>query len=201
MSGDEKTTGEFANPAIPEVKSGYAITPKDAFSMQIKLQNMQEAEKHIWVTISYEYLPGNHFDYKKGKTLWLSIGMLGAITGLGNNRDPTWGATNLTMKDLPKKNVSSENSFIWTAPRDGVVLSTGGYLHPGGTSLQIFKEGNSIYDSVARYGSATGSIGGHGGSGGHGAQASDPGLQSIEKQVICFFKEGHKFKKGEKMWI
>jgi hypothetical protein len=201
MSGNERTTGGFALPNST-IKSGYSLSKSNTFILNTELMNMDNNEKFVWMTISYEYLDGLHPEFKQGKTIWMSIG---APAFCGNQASP-WGETNLTRSQQPKVKVFSEHSQPWTVPKDGVLLSTGGHLHDGGVSLNVFYGDKVVCSSTPNYVKSDGHS--HGGMGAKvkrqavmGGDYSNAEIDHIGKQDTCLFPQGRPIKKGERMFI
>jgi len=202
MSGNERSTGGFALPNAT-MKSGYSLTPQDKFILTTQLMNMEDKEKWVWVVITYEYLDGpTPPDYKQGRTIWQTIGpALTPACGKKNVTSP-WGASNLTASQQPKTDVFSEHSVPWIAPRDGYLMSTGGHMHDGGVSTEIFRNKERICNSVPHYAKTTSGEG-------HGMakrqmMGSGPGnadIEHIQKQDGCAFPGGLPLKKGDSMYV
>jgi hypothetical protein len=199
MSGNERTIGGFALPNAT-IKSGYSIGKANTFILQTELMNLHDKEKFVWMTISYEILPGLHMDFKQGKTVWMNIG---PMLPCGKVQSP-WGPSNLTLSQQPKTMVFSEHSLPWTAPKDGWVMSTGGHLHDGGESLKVYQGDKVICHSTPNYEK------GHGhGMGGMRkvkrqmkvGDTTNDSIEHIAKQSVCLFQGGIPLKKGTKMYI
>jgi hypothetical protein len=205
MSGNERTTGGYGV-VNSSVKSGYSITKDDSFILTTELMNMEDKEKWAWVTVTYELLEGPQPGYRQGKTVFMGIGP----AACGNLSVPNpFGASNVTYNQQPKYDIFEENSIPWQSPQDGIVLSTGGHMHDGGLTTEIFQNGKMICDSVAKYGK---SKGGH--SHGDGMrkkrQAALAGsnvsnnvadVEHIQMQTVCDFPDGIPLKKGDSMHL
>lgn len=201
MDGNERTTNGYALPNST-VKSGYSLTSDNSFILTTELMNMVDDEKWAWVTLTYEYLDGPQPDYKQGKTVWLSIGPAIAACGRWDVASP-FGPSNLTWTQQPKSDKFVEHSFPWNATRDGLILSTGGHMHDGGVSTQIFQNGKKICDSLPHYGKGAG----------HGMKrkmkkrqmgggaASNSEIEHIETQDACTFTQGLPMKKGDSVYL
>jgi hypothetical protein len=106
---------------------------------------------------------------------------------------------------------------------DAWLLSTGGHMHDGGVSTEIFKNNERICNSVPHYSKVSAShahgdeagktgMGGMGGMGmrnkrqmmggmpGTGA-AGNADIEHIEKQTGCAFYAGMPLKKGDSMYL
>jgi hypothetical protein len=123
MSGNERSGGGFGLPGA-SIKSGYRLTDKDSLVLTTELMNMEDKEKHVWVTVTYELLDGPQPNYKQGKNVFLSIGPVGCG---GVNLTNPFGPSNTTLNAQPKSLVLQEHSIPWKCPADGFVLSTGGH--------------------------------------------------------------------------
>jgi hypothetical protein len=160
-SGNERTVTAFTS-MDGTYKSGYYIAPTETDSLIIynELMNMDPFDKVVYYTVDYEYLPGKQADYAESRAIWFSIGPSqcgpaktnGTASKTGGYQDPLYPASNLTDKQQPKTNVFAEHSAPWVSLYDGEIISTGGHLHDGGESVQLWQNGKQICDSVATYG-------------------------------------------------
>jgi hypothetical protein len=200
MSGNERSMNGYGLPDA-QVKSGYRLHKQDSFILTTELMNLQDKEQWVWLTITYEYLDGHKPEYKDGRMLWMSIGPATIRCGGAAPKSP-WGSSNLTAAQQPKVAVFSEHSMPWTAPRDGWILATGGHMHDGGTSLQIFHNDKVICTSEPTYTKE--------GEKGHGMKQrrqiagdskSNDEIAHIKKQEGCKFLEGRPMKKGDTLYI
>jgi hypothetical protein len=113
--------------------------------------------------------------------------------------------------------VFTEHSQTWTAPKDALIMSTGGHLHDGGTSLQVVKESSdklsvvcnseSKYSDKAAAGMSAGKVkrdGPHGHSDGPKAAlmgTSEVTKTHIDHQETCLFPEGLPISKGDTIYL
>jgi len=199
MSGNEKSTNVFALPGA-SIKSGFSIAKVNNFILTTELMNMKDVEQWVWMTLSFDYLEGEHPTFKNGKTVWSSIAPIPSCPGTKAQKN--WGPSNLTLSQQPKSLKFAEHSHVWQAPKDGFILSTGGHQHDGGTGVLVFKNDEIICDSAPIYTAA----------GGHGAMAgmkrqlkageySNNDIPHIDKQKGCAFKDGIPLKAGDLMHI
>lgn len=201
MSGNERSTNGYGLPNI-HIKSGYRLHKDDSFTLNTQMMNMQDKEQWVWLTITYEFLDGPQPDYKDGRMLWMAIGPI-AIRCSGSAPASPWGPTNLTLSQQPKSMVFSEHSTPWVVPRDGWILATGGHMHDGGTTLQIFHNNELICTADPIY-SAPGEKGGKGMKRKRqipGGPQSNEEIAHIKKQLGCVFLDGRPMKKGDTMYI
>ena len=200
MSGNEKTISGYASPGS-SIKSGYRLAPENDLSLNIQLMNMKDKEQWVWLTLTYEFLPGKHPDFKKGRTVWMDIGQLPGCSRIKAN----WGSSNLTAQQVPMSTKFSEHSKLWEVATDGLLLGTGAHQHDGGTSTLIFHNGKVICDSKAMYSNS--SAGHHGGMGGMRKRQMMSGsngnndIPHIYKQTGCEFKDGYPLKKGDTLYL
>jgi hypothetical protein len=209
MVGNEREPYHFGLPKS-SIKSGYSFLPEDKLIMQTQLQNLEDKEKWVWVTLEYEYLDGPQPDYKRGQTVWMTIGYPLAACGdpIKSVAPSPWGPSNITESYQPKSNKFSEKSLPWDVPKDGFLMKTGGHMHDGGTSTDIFHNGKMVCHSVPIYAKSAASMGGGHSHGGHGRrQVQEPkgipdaeGLH-IERQEYCTFPEGVPIKAGDSLFI
>jgi hypothetical protein len=124
--------------------------------LQLELMNMDDVEKFVWLTMNYEFVEGPHPEYKLGKTVWTNIAPVPPCPGA---KRFDWGPSNLTLAQQPKSQVFSEHSQPWTAPKNGLIMTTGGHLHDGGVSLQVYHNDKVICDSASIYSEKGGGMG------------------------------------------
>jgi hypothetical protein len=145
-SGNERSYTTYVPSDAANIKSGYKVAKDDKFTLVNELVNTSEKDKFVWVTLNFEYLDGDHPDYKSSKIIWLSIGpTCGKVY-------PNSGPSNVTVAGQPREKIFSEHSGAWTSRLTGTILSTGGHLHDGGLSVDILHNDQVICDSVATYG-------------------------------------------------
>jgi hypothetical protein len=155
MCGNEKSPGEYAIPGAA-IKSGYNIGPLDRFVFQTQVQNMDDREKWVWQTVTYEYVPGERAraeGYKQAQIVWLTIGERSnpsQTTCLRRVVNP-FGASNITDTNVPKQRTFREHSKVVRAVADGLVLKSGGHVHDGATGADVFVNDKVICNSVATY--------------------------------------------------
>ncbi|KAF2396917.1 hypothetical protein EJ06DRAFT_178100 [Trichodelitschia bisporula] len=208
MSGNEKSSVIFSLPANETgVRSGYHIGPYETFVLHAKLMNLEDAEKFVWITISYDVLPGDlKKEIKVGRMLWQSLDT--SDTSMCTGAVNPFGPLNVTAMMQPIRRRFSEHTIPWTAPNDGTILLTGGHMHDGGISVDTVHNGQTICESVAQYGRRAGNAGSEGpGHGGHSRRQIPAGdynnmdIDHILEQTRCIYSKGRSLKKGDKLWI
>jgi len=202
MAGNERSSVGYGIQGA-KIKTGYKLQPQDMFAMTTQLMNMEDKEKWVWITMNFEYLDGPQPDYKVGKPIWMSIGIGPGAWCPGDDytKNP-FGASNITISQQPKALRFSEHSMPWRALQDGYILSTGGHMHDGGVSTEIFKNDALLCDSLPHYAKTT--------QGHHpmhdrrqisGGATSNTEIEHIEKQDPCLYMEGVPLKKGDQMYM
>jgi len=208
MSGNERSEAKWA---IPEshIKSGYHLHTSDTFILNTELMNLDEKEKWVWLTLTFDYLPDPHPEYKEGKVVWMSLGPERCTRSDTN----PFGTSNLTKTQQPTKQKFYEYSVPWTVPMDGYILGSTAHMHDGGTGTEVFHNGKVFCDSKPFYANTSnpgvGGMGGmSGGAGGghshgrrakvrrqHGAMMAPPTESNtdhphIESNPPCVFADG-----------
>ena len=198
-SGNERTEVFFTS-ASSGLKTGYHIRSTDMFILNSELMNMNNSEKWVWITLTYDYVE-KFQEYKESKVLWVSVG----ASRCGYTIQNPFGVTNLTKTLQPTKNIFSEHSIPWTAEFDGHLIATNGHMHDGGTSIEMYKNDEVICVSLPQYVS-----------GGNSAMRMINGLEKrqmghdnsgnknaehIATQSPCIFDRPVPLKKGDKIHI
>jgi len=213
MSSKERNPGLFFQ-ANSSVKTGYHVLPEDSFVLTTELMNMDNKDKWLWVTMTYDYIDGDHPELKDGKVIWMSLSrdMCGTVP-----KNP-FGEANITDDGRqPLKMIFGEHSIPWEVPYDAQLLGTNGHMHDGATSMEVFHNSELICTSVPKYAySSTGGMGmpggGTSGSGGHshgrrqlkplmGGNYTNKDIEHISQQLPCIHEPPLSVKKGDKMFI
>jgi hypothetical protein len=128
-------------------KSGYYVKPNDSFLLYSELMNMDPVDKHVWVTVYYEYLPGRQKDFQNTKAVWIQLGQCGQP-----DIDASTGKSVFYMGRPLNSKAFAETSHAWTAKKDGTLVFVSGHEHDGGTYTEIFKNDQLICNSTMQYG-------------------------------------------------
>jgi hypothetical protein len=210
MSSKERNPGVFSQPDSP-VRTGYHVLPDDQFVLSTELMNMDNREKWLWVTMTYDFLDGDHTEIKDGKVIWLSLSRSNCANGIEN----PFGEANITESGRqPLKMAFSEHSIPWIVPYDAQLLGTNGHMHDGATSMELFRNDKLICTSIPEYAmTQTSGMGGMGESGGghsHGRRQLKPlmggnytnkDIEHISRQLPCIYNPPLEIKKGDKMYV
>lgn len=109
-SGNEKTPTAFGDVTKKQIKSAFPIGPRDTFSAELELMNMDDVAKEVWITIDFEYIPGKlPQGWKVAKAAWLDV----TNCGISYVKPPS---------GKPKFTLSSRG---WTSQYDGVMIGVG----------------------------------------------------------------------------
>lgn len=119
----------------PNGDTGYHLKTADKFSYLVELMNMNMEDKVVYVTMTYDYLPG---DLPKGwgetKSVWLDA-----------NQCST------SEVRAPKENGTfTIESKRWKPNFEGKVISAMGHLHDGG-KWQSFSLDASLFLTIFQY--------------------------------------------------
>jgi hypothetical protein len=113
------------------------LTLFKAISAQLELMNLVVAKKSVYLTVDYEYIPGDRPQgYKIAKAMWLDVTNCGA-----SSVRPPSGKQSFTLSSKP-----------WSSSFNGEMLGVGGHLHDGGINLDVKINNKVVCDSQATYG-------------------------------------------------
>jgi hypothetical protein len=162
-SGNERTatdmTAEWA-------KAGYYVSKEDQFSYIIELMNMNKDSKKVYMTMTWEYVPGVPSGFKNARPVWLDAFQCGLSDVEPKKQE---GAFDITAR-------------TWTANFGGELLGMGAHLHDGGDYLDIVQNGKVKCRAAAKYENGDMDMGGGGGmGGGDGMKSMDSGKKSSKK--------------------
>ena len=128
-AGEEKTTTEFP-PGY-----GYEFHTKDRWVLNYMLHNLTSDPEKLWLTYDLDFLPASEpaaASIVGARPVWLDVQngsgypVFDVIKGTGTDGTFTYPDQATDPYDGgPAKNV-------WTVDTDGVLVGTGGHLHPGG---------------------------------------------------------------------
>lgn len=145
-SGNERTRLDFAV-RNSTLKSSYRLHSTDSLLINNEFMNLDDKEKWVWLTLTYEYIDGFSPEYKESKVIWMSIG----LPRCGGNETNPYGSPNVTVALHPLMNKFSEHSIPWTARRDGFLLGSNAHMHDGGLRMDVFKNNKWICTSTPHY--------------------------------------------------
>ena len=158
-AGEEKTTTEFP-PGY-----GYEFHETDRWVLNYMLHNLTSDPEKIWLTYDLDFLPASEpaaANIVAARPVWLDVqngsrypvfdvikgtGTGGTFTYPDQATDPYAGG--------PQKNT-------WTVGTDGVLVGTGGHLHPGGLHDDLWLDRNGqtarLFQSEAKYFEPAGAV-------------------------------------------
>ncbi|KAL1955726.1 hypothetical protein VTO42DRAFT_8124 [Malbranchea cinnamomea] len=169
-SGNERSVSR-TNHVLPY---GIKISRIDRVNMIYDLMNESDEDKTLYISVTYEWLPGNAEGYKPATMAWLDI------TGCG-------------LSSYPAKEGQYEiRGPVWKSTVNGRLLSASGHVHNGGINTTIWKNGEPVCVSRQIYGRTPDFIApphDHGGGDGDGDHDHDhgngEGKPSISDAEMC----------------
>lgn len=109
-SGNERTPTAFGDVLENKVKSVYPLSPVDVFSAQLELMNLNTVVKNVYLTIDFEYIPGDiPAGFKRARAMWLDVTNCGI-----SSVNPPRGRVNFKLA-----------SKKWTVGYSGQMLGVG----------------------------------------------------------------------------
>jgi hypothetical protein len=116
-------------------RNGYPLKAGDKIFMMSELMNENPFPVPVYITVTYEWIPGTPTGFRRIKPVWFDV------TGCGASSVPTKKTARFdyTMRD-------------WAADFDGQAFSISGHLHDGGTHVETYQNGKLICNAVSRYG-------------------------------------------------
>jgi hypothetical protein len=73
-SGNERTNVIFHD-VNRTPSSGFYLAPTDRFTLTSELVNLDVEPKNVWLTFTYEFVPGKRAGWQNIKAVWLSLGL------------------------------------------------------------------------------------------------------------------------------
>jgi len=175
-SGNERLPIAMTDLSGEKLKSGYHVKPTDVNSMEIELMNMNEKPITVYLTLTYEYVPGPPKEgWMRTRAVWFDV----------------TGCFKASEQVPPKTPQFTLRSSGWKSSLEGQLLSIGGHLHDGGVDVQSFHNGEKLCDSVAAYGESPAYI--------QRSPAREAGMKHISSQTWC--KMMGPIRKGDKFHI
>jgi hypothetical protein len=110
-SGNERTHAIM--PEWNENNVGYKLKTADKFALIVDLMNENQVEKIVYLTITFDTVPGNPADYDDMRPVWFDVAQC-----LTSEWPPPYNTGNYTVP-----------SMIWTANFDGDIIGAAGHLH------------------------------------------------------------------------
>lgn len=130
------------------VKAGYYVGANDSLGLLLELMNEVMEARDAVLTIDWEYLPGRPRDHKLVTLVWLDID--GVCSIHGSELHPP--------NDMTIFSFEMQEPWMTTTSAAGEIIVGFGHLHDGGVDIQIIKNGETIFDSIARYGESAGYV-------------------------------------------
>jgi plastocyanin len=138
-AGEEKTIMEL--PA----GFGYRYQASDNWIINYMIHDLTPKPFQVWITYDIDLIPStapNASSLREARPVWMDVQngsvypVFDALKGTGANGQFTYPdqASPDPYAGRPKN--------VWTATQDGVLISTGGHLHPGGLHDDLFMQRN-----------------------------------------------------------
>jgi hypothetical protein len=137
-AGNERSAFNY-NPRENGIESGsgYHLKHEDKFSYLVELMNMNMEDRVVYVTMTYDYLPGKlPKNWTETKSVWLD-------------------ANQCSTSEVPapqQNGTFSIKSRRWTPNFEGKVLGAVGHVHDGGVEVDIqMTETSSLCKTQTQY--------------------------------------------------
>jgi hypothetical protein len=163
-SGNERT--ELRAPAGSN--AGYKVNAGDKFNLLVDLMNTTLAAKQVYLTMTYDYVPGNTPGYRTVKPVWLDVNQCG-------------------VSEVPAKTGAYQlKSVPWRSTVAGQIIGAGGHLHDGGVHETIETNGQAWCDEATKYGTKPGYVeSGEGMDHGDGGMDHGMPMDHISEHPVC----------------
>jgi len=132
-SGNERTVIDTW--AWAPKKVGYYFKKGDTMSFIVDLMNMNDRASKVYMTITYEYVPGKPAGFLAARPVWFDADQCGVSD----------------VKPKAQRGSYVISSRPWSANFDGSIIAMGAHLHDGGTHLEIIRDGKVECDAHAKY--------------------------------------------------
>ncbi|QDS68047.1 hypothetical protein FKW77_009716 [Venturia effusa] len=133
-SGNERTHAIMPEWNMNNV--GYKLKAADKFALIVDLMNENSVDKVVYLTMTFDTIPGNPPEYDDMKPIWFDVAQC-----LTSEWPPPYNTGNYTVP-----------SMIWTANFDGEIIGAAGHLHDGGQRVTLDVDGTRACSSEASYG-------------------------------------------------
>lgn len=148
-SGNERTVGLLPEWGVKD--AGYKLKSTDTFAALVELMNMNQADKLVFLTMTYDIVP-NHPFKDDIKIVWFDVRQCGT-----SEVNPPKGKSAFASPCISSiADSSPADQFVldytWTAAYDGEVVGAIGHLHDGGDKTQLLVDGKLTCDNGASYG-------------------------------------------------
>ncbi|HEY1282720.1 MAG TPA: hypothetical protein VGF22_23770 [Acidimicrobiales bacterium] len=158
-AGEEKTITQFP-PGF-----GYEYKASDQWIINYMLHDLTPNGGQVWITYDLDFLPATApaaKDIRAARPIWMDVQngsgypVFDVIKGTGTDGTYTYPdqATD-PYHGKPPANV-------WTVDRDGVLIATGGHLHPGGLHDDMYLDRNGasahLFEAEAHYFEPAGAV-------------------------------------------
>jgi hypothetical protein len=133
-SGNERTKAIM--PHWNHTNVGYKLKTTDRFALIVDLMNELMEDKVVYLTMTYDFVPGHPADYDDMKPVWFDVAQ--CLTS-------EWPAPYDTGRyTIP--------STFWQPDFEGDIMAVAGHLHDGGERVLLEVDGKLACNSEASYG-------------------------------------------------
>ena len=139
-SGDERT------PVISPPGYGYFVGAQENWHMIWELANHNTApQNNLFIEMTYNWVPASTPGMTRVEPVWMDVDQCGD-------------------SEISVPAGTSTRSWTWNVNRPGRIVGAGGHIHDGGVNVAVTNAttGQTICDSVARYGGSPLYTGHHG---------------------------------------
>ncbi|TID27951.1 Diphthamide biosynthesis protein 2 [Venturia nashicola] len=134
-SGNERTPA-FLQDWSGTTNVGYHLRKEDKMAFIVDLMNENMKDELVYLTISYDYVPGRPAGFDDMKPVWFDAAQCGTSEVKAPKQSGNFTVT------APK----------WVANFEGDILGSAGHLHDGGTNILLVVDGKTVCNSDATYG-------------------------------------------------
>jgi plastocyanin len=159
-AGEEKTITQFPD------GFGYPYKASDQWVINYMLHDLTPNGGQVWITYDLDFLPASApaaATMRAVRPIWMDVQngsgypVFDAVKGTGSDGTftyPDQAADPYKGKPAP--------SNVWTVDRDGVLIATGGHLHPGGLHDDMYLDRNGasahLFTAEAHYFEPAGAV-------------------------------------------
>jgi hypothetical protein len=133
-SGNERTKVIF--PTWNKNDVGYKLKTTDKFALIVDLMNENMVDKVVYLTMTYDIVPGHPANYGDIKPVWFDVAQC-----LTSEWPAPYDKGNYTVP-----------SMMWKANFEGDIIVAIGHLHDGGQRVTLDVDGKRVCNSEASYG-------------------------------------------------
>jgi plastocyanin len=157
-AGEEKTV--FSTPE----GYGWRYDPSDSWVMNHMIHNLTPRATQVYITYDLDFIPAGSpasNGIQDVRTVWLDVMGISAYPVFDVHKGKGGRDRRYTYPD-EARGLGEYSRNRWVAQEDGVLVGTGGHLHPGGlwTDLKLTRDGRTVplFRSEAKYFEPAGAV-------------------------------------------